>query len=122
MRSALVLIIESIHLLGRTSLERSDILFKFKIILMDLLLLEAVRNIPSVRYRAGQGRFGSLRPRHYIGLGGLFCSFPPPRPRPGPDHTHSLEGPLFFTTKNLHGPVCSMARVRPVFYGALEAP
>ena len=48
-----------------------------------------------------------------MGLGGVFCSFYPPRPRPGPDHTQSLDGPPSFTTKILRGPVWGMAVAGP---------
>ena len=67
----------------------------------------------SVRYGAGRGGFYPWRPCRYTGPGGVFCAFSPPRPRPGPSHTHSLDGPAFFTTKNLRGPVRGMAGVGP---------
>ena len=54
-----------------------------------------------------------MRPCYYTGLGGVFCSFSSPHPRPGPDRTHPLDRPPFFTTRNLRGPVWGMAGVGP---------
>ena len=59
--------------------------------------------VASVRYGAGRGGLCPWRPHHYTGPGGVFCAFSPPRPRPGPTHTHSLDRPPFFTSKSSTG-------------------
>ena len=61
-----------------------------------------------VYYGVERGRFCLGRP------GGVFYSFSPPCPHPGPSHTHSLDWPLFFPTKNLQWPVRGMAGVGPL--------
>ena len=67
----------------------------------------------SIRYGSGRGGFCPQRPHRYTGLGSVFCSFSQPHPRPGPSHTQSPDGPLYFTTKNILGPVRGTAGVGP---------